>query len=339
MLESRAFKLAKDPEHPDENQDAFGVDAERGLAAIADGVASAIFSRQWAAILTDAVLDDTPDPRDKEAFAKWLDQCRQTWNQQIDVSGLAWFQKAKLRQGAFSTLLWISLTPPNAEQHPAAPNSYRLAGYAIGDSCLFHVRRGELLRTFPITSAAEMDDNPLVVGSMDLNRDELLEFQSLEADYLPDDLLVLCTDAIAQWALQRYERGEPVNWSPYWDMAEEDWRREVTALRAQREMRYDDATLLLLRLAEQPEPVTVEMAEPITAAVTEPTEPESNVAPPSEPAAPAEEDWKKKLKTFSDQFDDRFSTQVSRGLEKIKEAAESAEKAIKKYRDKWRSGD
>ena len=47
-FESKTFWLSKDADFPDEYQDAFAVDAERGVAAIADGVASAIFSARWA---------------------------------------------------------------------------------------------------------------------------------------------------------------------------------------------------------------------------------------------------------------------------------------------------
>ncbi len=360
MFAERAFTLAKDVEHPEEDQDAFRMDAARGMAVIADGVASAIFSRQWAAILTEAVLDDTPNPHDKEAFASWLAACRQDWQRQIDVSGLAWFQKAKMRQGAFSTLLWMCLTPADEDRQP--PEGYRLAGFAIGDSCLFHVRGGEVLRTFPITSAAELDANPLVIGSMDLKRDDLLEFQLLEADCLAGDLLVLCTDAIAHWALQRQEKGEPPDWQRYWNMTEENWRQEVIDLRSEREMRYDDATLVLLRVAggkrgqnyfpgnrgnlprtdakkNSSDPFFRQEDEtPITAEAAEAVE-ENEVDRPVEQPIPVEVDWKERLKSVSEQFSEQFSEQVSRGLDKMKEVSASAETAIRKYRDKWRSHD
>ena len=69
-FEFRDFKLAKDAERPEENQDAFRTDADRGIAAIADGVASGIFARPWARILTRATVAEPPDPADREAFAQ-----------------------------------------------------------------------------------------------------------------------------------------------------------------------------------------------------------------------------------------------------------------------------
>ena len=146
-------------------------------------------SRQWAQILTEATVADPPEAEDRQAFAGWLARQRQAWTEQIDATGLAWFQKAKLPLGAFSTLLWIHVTPmekPQAGQFGA----YRLRCRAIGDSCLFHVRRGELVRQFPIQEAAEFEADPVVLGSMDLKRDQLMQFVALE-EVCYDDEVVL----------------------------------------------------------------------------------------------------------------------------------------------------
>ncbi len=251
-FESRVFQLARDTEHPEEYQDAYGLDAARGIAAVADGVTSSIFARRWARILTEATVAAAPDPNDPQAFGRWLQLRRQTWSQRIDTSSLAWYQKAKLPQGAFSTLLWIRLLPL-ARQRPGTFGALRLRGYAIGDSCLFHARHGEVLRTFPIQKAEELEADPLVLGSVDLSRDQLLQFQALDELCYADDLLVLCTDAIAAWALRLGESGNPPVWETYWNMTQQRWQEEVIRLRDQGHMRYDDATLLLLRVADPAE--------------------------------------------------------------------------------------
>jgi hypothetical protein len=334
-FESRVFKLAKDPEHPEENQDALGTDAARGIAAIADGVAAGIFAGQWARILTQAAVAEPPDPGDKDAFAAWLAERREAWNAQIDVSQLAWFQKPKLRDGAFSTLLWVVITPiDESDRQPQDP--WRLRAFAVGDSCLFHIRGSELLRSFPVEKAEELEADPVVIGSVDLNRDELLEFQSFEALCRPGDWLVLSTDAVADWALRRREAGDLPHWADYWTKTEATWQEEVTALRADRQMRYDDATLLLLRVTDgktvpqQPEPV---------AHRAEATAPQDQPSPPALPQTAAEPDWTQKLKSFSEQLAGQVSEQVSRGVKKLKEVKESAESAWRKYRDKSRPDD
>jgi len=310
-FESRLRTLAKDVDYPDENQDVVRVDEEQGRAAIADGVSSSIFARQWAGILVEAALSNPPDPDDRDALARWLADLRAAWSRQIDVSRLAWFQRPKLREGAFSTLLCVRLVPPAlGEGLPPAPfpalgeglptppsegpevsggagdlrsadrrgqetyaereetcaergatcaeresgdseGSWRLQGLAIGDSCLFLVRDGTVVRRFPIVTSAELQSDPMVLGSIDLNRDERLSFHRIEEPCRPGDLVVLCTDAIADWALRQEESGSPPNWEEYWERPESTWREEILAMRAERHIRCDDATLGLLRITDQ----------------------------------------------------------------------------------------
>ena len=249
-LEARIFQLAKDPEHPDQCQDAFQIDPVRAVAAIADGVGTAIFSGQWASLLAQAAVADPPDPFNPDTFPQWLQAQRQNWAKQIDTTGLAWFQKAKLPLGAFSTLLWIQATA-TADQQPAGFGEFRLCGFSIGDSCLFHLRHGDLVQTFPVQTSAELEADPIVLGSVDLKRDQHLQFVPLDTLCYTDDVLVLCTDAVAAWALQLYESGVAPPWDMLWDVSEEEWRAEVVGLREQRSMRYDDATMLLLRVTEK----------------------------------------------------------------------------------------
>lgn len=248
-LKSRAFRRAKDPERPQEYEDAYAVDPVRGIAVVADGVSSAIFSARWARILAEATVADPPDPDAQEAFALWLAQRRRSWSAEIDTRGLAWFQRAKLPLGAFSTLLWVRVTAID-DPPPGQFGAHRLQSRAIGDSCLFHVRNGELVRLFPIGRACEFEVDPLVLGSVDLRRDELMQFGKLDEVCYPDDLLVLCTDAVAEWALRQIEAGRSPAWEDYWSCSATEWHEEIDSLRRQRHMRYDDATLVLLRVVE-----------------------------------------------------------------------------------------
>lgn len=250
----QVFELPKDVEHPEQNQDAWAVDCRRGVAAIADGVAASLFARHWARILTEAAVAATPDPDCRETFRDWLQSCRETWNGRVDVSRLAWFQKAKLHDGAFSTLLWLMLVGPS--EMPDA-SGWRLRGDAVGDSCLFLVREGKVVRAFPITSAEQLEASPMALGSVDLKHDDRVEFERIDEECRPGDLVVLCTDAVAEWAFREQEAGAPADWERFWNMPEEEWQREVAALREQRRMRYDDTTMLLLRVMRQPkeEPV------------------------------------------------------------------------------------
>jgi hypothetical protein len=245
MFDAQVFELPKDAEYPEQNQDAWAFDPRCGIAAIADGVASSLFARRWARILTEAAAADPPDPEEPKAFWTWLEECRQTWRRRIDVSELAWHQKAKLPGGAFSTLLWLTVV---ARPDPAA---WSLRAHAVGDSCLFLVRGGTTVQTFPIRRSSELEASPMVLGSVDLHHDHVVEFRRMEAECRPGDLLVLSTDAVAAWALRREEAGTPVDWEAFWDMPEATWQQQVMALRDRRQMRYDDTTMVLLRIVPQ----------------------------------------------------------------------------------------
>ncbi len=244
IFESKSLWLAKDAEHVGEYQDAYCVDAERGIAAIADGVSSAIFSRRWAEILTARAVEDPPQVNDREAFAAWLVDPRQQWAASIDPSKLAWHQRSKLQAGAFSTLLAAKVAPAA----DSADSTYGLTAWAVGDCNLFHVRDGQMLCSFPIEESAQFGIDPLALGSMDVNRDHLIEFCHIQRECLTDDLLVLATDAIGSWALTEYEAGRTVDWNEFWNMTDDRWASRILDFRQKGEMRVDDATLLLLKI-------------------------------------------------------------------------------------------
>jgi len=283
-FQSRCFWLAKDADYADEYQDAFELDSDRGLAAIADGVSSALFSGPWARILTKATVSDPPNLDDSPQFLDWLGRQRTAWQGQIDTRNLPWNVRPRLVHGAMTTLLWVELVP-DGQSDDLVPGRYRLRATAIGDCCLFQCRQGECLRTFPMQAAAEFGLDPAVIGSIDRKLDHLLEFQVVEDECWPGDLLVLATDALALWAMGRAEAGDPVAWDNYWDVSEEAWREEIMSLRRESEMRYDDTTLVLLRVIEEtaaPLEAIPEEAEPLV--VLEIVEEDG--PPPAEPAVP-----------------------------------------------------
>lgn len=271
-FESKTFCLPKDSEYPDQYQDAFDLDPHRGIAAIADGVSSALFSGPWARLLTRATIEEPLRLEDHETFKSWLGRQRSAWSAGIDVSRLAWHQRPKLVDGAMSTLLWVELWPdenPESEgqddghvANGAAP-SYHWFGFAIGDCQFFQVRQGQTMNWFPMQNSAEFGLNPAVLGSIDRKHDHLLEFKAVDGKCQAGDLLVLCTDAIGLWAMTRQEAGDPVDWEPYWDLPHEAWRDEIFALRREGSMRYDDSTLVLLRVVEDvPAELPAEEAPP-----------------------------------------------------------------------------
>ncbi|HVW02823.1 MAG TPA: hypothetical protein VHB77_20865 [Planctomycetaceae bacterium] len=256
FFQSRTFHVAKDAGFAEEYEDAFCVDGERGTAAIADGVSSAIFSALWAQILTRALVEAPPNVHDADAFKAWLTERRAEWLAGIDLPNMGYFQKTKLRQvgGAFCTLCWLQVYP-DADQVDAL--RYRV--YALGDSCLFHVRDGELLQSFPLRTAAEFDLDPAAICSADLGRDHALDFPAIDEACAPGDLLILATDAVAKCLLAEREAGGVIDWSRYATLHPLNWLAEIEEQRNDRRIRRDDSTIVWIRVGDEPLP---EVEEP-----------------------------------------------------------------------------
>ena len=252
FFQRKTLWLPKDLGHDNEYQDAYALDARRGLAAIADGVSSSMFARRWAQILTRAMVEnndgenpsDVLDPRQPEKLNEWLTARREAWAETIDEATLAWHQKTKLRDGAFSTLLWISLSPADAAA------TYQLTAHSIGDCLLLHVRDGELLASFPFDSSDQFKQQTPALCSINPAGDSPPPIETFETDCQVGDLLVLCSDAFGAWALAQQESESPLDWDTLWQQSPEDWSSEIQSLRDESQIRFDDTTLVMLKLLD-----------------------------------------------------------------------------------------
>jgi serine/threonine protein phosphatase PrpC len=259
FFEHKAFWLPKDVRREGEYEDAFQADPVRGIAAIADGVSSSIFSGSWARLLVEGVVANAPNIYDGNSLWPWLAELRNQWAAPIDVESLAWHQKSKVREGGASTLLAAAVTHI-AMNDSEAEGVYRLFAYAVGDCCLYHVRENEVLRAFPIEESRLFQTSPKTIGSVDTNRDHLIEFDTLEDDCDAGDLLVLCSDAVAAWALEELEAGRNPQWENCWGLSQEQFRGFVAQLREQNRIRFDDTTVLMLKLSQPSRTETTSVA-------------------------------------------------------------------------------
>ncbi len=256
----RHFWAPKTPGYEPEYEDASSWDEARGIAAVADGVSSAIFSRAWSEILTTAlVADPIKDPAADGALTAWLHPHRQAWSERIDLPRLKWNQVAKLKQigGGWATLLWLLAEPAAGFENPEesgedptiAAAEWRLTCHAIGDCNLFVVRDGQLRWSHPMKSSAAYSEKPHAVCSMNRGQDSQLTIQTQSFDGSEGDVLALCTDAVGQWVWSELEQtGGQFDWDRLWDWTEDDWHAEIAQQRAHLKMPIDDCTLLLVRL-------------------------------------------------------------------------------------------
>jgi hypothetical protein len=249
----------RDPNTPNLYEDASAVSRRHNRAVIADGVSSAIFSRSWARLLTRAAVISPPLTDDDESLLPWVIELQQRWSQSIDFNRLGWSQREKLRRtGGQSTLMIVDIGQMPLDDRVAdeIADEYRLTAHSIGDCCLYLVREGAKVFSFPMTDSAAFEASPYAFSSIARGVRYAEKFQHRDTRCRVGDFVVLCTDAIASWAMREYEAGKAVDWLRYRD-DETAWQDDILALRdigpaeGRNRLVIDDCTLLILEITAE----------------------------------------------------------------------------------------
>ncbi len=238
----QSFCLPKAGNRLEEYEDAFSpkrqgeLERERFQFAVADGATESSFSGLWARML---VLSHVRSPLIPATLRQRVEKRGKDWARKVTTKPLPWYAEKKVRQGAFSTLLGLSLKAGNVE--PSAGGQW--TALAVGDSCLFQIRRAELVTRFPVERADQFDYHPLLLSSIpERNRAIWEQTDRLEqtGEWLPGDTFLLMTDALAHWFLTKAERGAQP-WLTLKEIAEQsrllsgrfkEWAFEIRSLRS-----------------------------------------------------------------------------------------------------------
>lgn len=212
----RAFTLAKDPAHPESNEDAWELGTDR--LVLSDGASSDAFSGLWAHELCAVFLEHGGLERDL-ARARWQAQLPQP---------LPWFLADKLRQPTHASFLGLDWS------------AGRLRASAVGDSTVFVIRDEALALAFPCTQPADFTLHPALIPTTG----PLPSLQAVELPLEPGDTLLAATDALAAWIL--HEQAHTPWRSLLALQHESDFHRFVTALRQSGRIALDDTTLCIV---------------------------------------------------------------------------------------------
>lgn len=194
-----ALLLPKCGEARNDCEDAMAVACEpagRGLrAAVADGASSSGFSGPWAQLLTQSFVSEPI--RTQAALLERLPALSERWNANVFSRPLPWHAIERARRGAFAALAGV-------EVESGEPMRWR--GCAVGDSCIVHVRQGRIVSAVPLSDPRAFAADPILI-STDGERNEDVEtgLRFAEGLLLPEDTLVLATDALAQYVLSLAE--------------------------------------------------------------------------------------------------------------------------------------
>jgi hypothetical protein len=154
------------------------------------------------------------------------------WAALVERRPLPWYAAEQARRGAFAALVGLTLGDDGS-----------WSALAVGDCCLFHLRRQSLLAAFPVSDADAFDNRPLLIGSRAWANQHLRACDAIattRGTWQPGDAFVLMSDALAA-AFLRLARSTPLLEFIPGRAGFRDW---ITALRAERVLRNDDVTLL-----------------------------------------------------------------------------------------------
>lgn len=246
-IDCRTFQVQKRGARMEECEDAYavshrdvGTHVTSFTCALADGASETSFSRLWAELL---VRDFVRGQRRSVPGAEALRRLRVDWHERLATCPLPWYAEAKRDRGAYATLLGLTLT--EADEEGAA----RWKAAAVGDTCLFLVRRDDVCARYPVTAAEELERRPMLLST---NEGDEITAVTGDGRWRTDDAFFLMTDALAGWFLRSCDAGERP-WRVLQDVGTPDGQEFpglIQGLRRQGLLRNDDVTLIHAVVAE-----------------------------------------------------------------------------------------
>ncbi len=222
------------------------IEADRFRFAVADGASEGMLSRYWAQILArvygkyGATLEDQ-DRFLNRAHREWrLAKTSYLRGRERANRPLQWYEEPGFAQGAFATILGLTLDRASGGQNAATWQAF-----AVGDTCLFQVRDEILLCHFPVEDSHCFNDRPVLVAAESDHNQRFSEvLQIIAGTCRVDDSLYLMTDALATWFLRAHEASD-APWQVLRDLeTATQFRDWLSGLRDRGEIKNDDVTLV-----------------------------------------------------------------------------------------------
>lgn len=250
-----AFQREKDGSSPEEWEDAAGLDpgdpatGRRPRYVVLDGATEAFDSVRWVGQLVDSFLGLDGGERpvlDQPGMSHWFVRMQQIWLDRTPATFGSVFEERKFaEQGSFATVLGCEL-----ELEGGSPT---WSAVALGDAVLFHLRDGLLLDVFPPMSADDFGIDPDGISTQPSQLAYMNASLRFGGGSLADgDVLLLCTDAMAAWALRSATTGA----GPWATLTALDhpaaFDTVVRTELATRRLKNDDLTLVRIQVSTDP---------------------------------------------------------------------------------------
>ena len=221
-------------------EDSFRGELSSWRCAVADGATESAFSREWAQLLVQSF--------GHHQFR--LKEQQRLWESTVKQGPLPWYLESKISRGAHAAFIGLSVRDPWPAGAADDPQTGTWRAFAVGDSCLFHVRGNELLTAGPLSRSEEFGNNPFLLSTTSrspISRHNPL-VSLLSGTWESNDAFYLATDALAQWLLSEKEAARPP-WGFLQDLEPSVFVSLVPILRDTGRLHNDDTTLLRLEVS------------------------------------------------------------------------------------------
>jgi hypothetical protein len=247
-----AWSMPKSSATAEQCEDAWAAAPERGIVAVADGASSAFMAREWAQTLTSTYVAEPPAPG-LSAIRSWVDGATSDWVSKgavPDARPEDWWSADLAGRGSFATFVGVSI------HHDPQVGVPLWEAVAVGDSCVIHLRPhgAGWIRAcaFPVDVPEGFRSHPdLISTRLADGQEPVPRTRSAAGELAPGDILLLATDALAQWGLA-HETASPSSWATLTSCTAESLAELVRAARADGSMVDDDVTLARIALPHSP---------------------------------------------------------------------------------------
>lgn len=215
--------------------------------AIADGATETSFAVEWAEKLVNSYV--SKPFKNLDEFKNRIQSLSKSWEKTVFSKPLPWYAEEKARMGAFSTFIGLEINFIDS----LLSKSGQWNAIAIGDSCLFQIRKNTLLSVFPIKKAEDFTNSPMLISSNLENNiqcwDKVL---NQSGEWEKDDVFFIISDALAAWFLCQYEGGNQP-WDELLKFSEDNkcdgnFEQWIEEKRKTLELKNDDVTCLIIKL-------------------------------------------------------------------------------------------
>ena len=240
-LQLRQLLLTKLGQEASECEDFLAADPQTCRFAVADGATEAFDARSWAERLALRWVQ-RESTLTLEEFRQWVAaegrELQDSWNS----LKLSWYSEEKARAGSFAAFVGVEL-----DLNFDLPSWKAIA---LGDACLLHCRRGTLIKGLPLSRSESFNTAPILVASdSSLHESSMTSVVIDSGSCESGDVLLLMSDAVASWYLQRLENGSAENL--FDTKCDEELKQFFDDERLAGRIRNDDLAIIRIEIRER----------------------------------------------------------------------------------------